>query len=417
MAIDPRNQLRISRLPYRERIAASAQETMNNFINTAPAFERQISPIDARNADVTSAYFGGSYRALMFGSNNYLALSGDPRVKEAAVQAIEKYGVSMTGSMILNGSSPLHKKLEQAVAGLKGAEDAIIFSSGYLANSSWVRALVRREDAVVFDERGHTSFLEGLRLVTAELKIPFAHNDLDSFRRSMETARQAKGDIYVFTEGLFSMDGDLPPLSEMMAICREAGAIVAVDDAHGTGVLGATGSGIAEHVGLEDDLDITVGTLSKALGCVGGFICGSTELITCMRSQAMPNIFTASLPPPIVGACLKSIEILQQEPERIEQLAANSRFARDVLGDRYAVVPGEGPIIPIQFGAQSDVQHFAFRLLEEGIFVNCATFPAVPVNAPRLRITINCAHSQDDILALRDTLDRVINTVPRVASN
>lgn len=417
MPIDPRNQLRIARMPYRSRIAASAQETRSNFIETSPAFERQVSPINARRATITSAYFTGNFDAVMFGSNNYLALSGDPRVKEAAVRAIDRYGVSLTGSMVLNGSSPLHKQLEQAVARLKGAEDAIIFSSGYLANSSWVRALLRREDAVVFDERSHTSFLEGLRLVPSELKIPFAHNNLDSFCASMAAAREAKGDVYVFTEGLFSMDGDLPPLTKIMAICKEAGAIVAIDDAHGTGVLGSTGSGIAEHVGLTDDVDITVGTLSKALGCVGGFICGSTDLITCLRSQSMANIFTASLPPPVVGACLKSIEILEQEPERVALLAANSQFARQVLGEAYDVVPGEGPIIPIQFDARSDVQHLAFQLLERGIFVNCATFPAVPVNSPRLRVTIGCAHSQDDILFLRETLDAVIGGTRRVASN
>lgn len=411
MKIDPRRQLKLARMPYHSRIPEVAQETRYNFMHSSPVFERQVLPLDPRRSIITSAYFGGTYDALMFGSNNYLALSGDPRVKEAAIGAIENYGVSLTGSMVLNGNSPLHKQLELAVAELKGAEEAIIFSSGYLANCSWVRALVRPEDAVVFDERGHTSFLEGLRLVDSKSKIPFMHNSLESFERSIERAKKEASDIYVFTEGLFSMDGDLPPLREIAQICQDVGAILAVDDAHGTGVLGKTGSGIAEHLGLASSADITVGTLSKALGCVGGFISGSSDLITCLRSQSFPNIFTASLPPPVVAACLKSIEILKAEPERIEQLAENSRFAREVLSDRYKVVDGYGPIIPLQFDAKTDVQNLAFRLLEEGIFVNCATFPAVPVNSPRLRVTMNCMHTQEDIIFLREKLDQVVNEV------
>lgn len=416
MAIDIRNQLRIARLPYRERMAVSAQEIASRFLDHAPAFERQVTPIDSRRAVINSAYFPGRFDALMFGSNNYLGLSSEPRVKQAARDAIESHGVSMTGSTVLNGGSPLHKRLERAIAELKGTEDAMIVSSGYLANSSWVRALLRKNDAIVYDEKGHTSFMEGLRLSDCEVRIPFAHNSIDAFRQAMAKASRASGDIYVFTEGLFSMDGDIPPLAEMADICREYGGILVVDDAHGTGVLGVTGKGIMERLDLSEGIDITVGTLSKALGCVGGFICGRRDLITFLRAQAMANIFTASLPPPIVGACLKSLEILKAEPERIARLNANAEFMRAVLSDRYAVVPGEGPIIPVRLGADTDVQQIAFRLLEEGVFVNCATYPAVPINAPRLRITVNSEHLEEDILFLREKLDLVIGAVPAMSA-
>ena len=403
--ISMREQIRISRLDYRERMVAGSAYLSETFQRTTSAFERQVRPIDGRLAYVTSPHFPGEHRALMFGSNNYLGLAHDPRVKQAAIEAIQAFGVSLTGSMLLNGGSLPHRALERALAELKGFEDAILFSSGYLANMSWVRTLVRPSDGVVYDERGHASFLEGLKQSDAREKVSFAHNSLNDFERALEVAKRGAHDVFVFTEGLFSMDGDLPPLPQIVDRCRDASAILAVDDAHGTGVLGSSGKGIAEHCGLNGGIDIMVGTLSKALGCVGGFICGSADLVTFLRANAPPNIFTASLPPAIVAACLKAIEILRSEPQRVAALARNSSHARALLGERYQLIAGSGPILPILFSRRVDVQRLAFELLQEGIFVNCAIYPAVPVNGPRLRVTISSEHLPEDILLLREKLD------------
>jgi glycine C-acetyltransferase len=290
----------------------------------------------------------------------------------------------------------------------------MVVSSGYLANVSWVRTFVRKQDVVIYDERSHTSFLEGLRSTECRNTFSFSHNSMESLKAAYEKAASGANDVFIFTESLFSMDGDLPPLREISEFCRSTGAILVVDDAHGSGVLGESGRGACEHFDLNGEIDLLVGTLSKAFGCVGGFVCASYDIIRTLKAEAYPNIFTATLPPAIAAACVKSLHIVRDEPERVQRLAANSKMAREILGTRYQVLPGEGPIIPIVFPKEVNVQRIAFELLRRGVFVNCAAFPAVPINSPRLRITICSEHTEADILFLRNALDSVVEREARI---
>jgi len=407
MSIRALSRLRgLDELPFRQRVAAGRQYVDDVLMGDTPVYGRVVTPIDATHALVATRDGAVKRETVMFGSNNYLGLSMDRRVVQASKAMMDEFGVSLTGSNVLNGFTEKLRDLESSLAKLKGTEDCLVVNSGYLANQMWTRSLVRPTDSVIFDEFSHRSFLEGLSLSQCAHVARFQHNTVADLRQKVGAAATT-GDLYVFTEGLFSMDGDVPPYREMVEMRGDGRFVLVVDDAHGTGVLGETGRGIAEDAATAG-ADITVGTLSKALGAVGGFICGSRDVITFLRGTAFGNIFTASLPPAIVGACLASLRILETEPERVARLRSITATARAVLGAQFDIKAGQGPIVPVFFDRNVDVKKLTFELFKEGYFVNFAIYPAVPINKSRLRISICSEHTERDIEELAHAIKRCV---------
>jgi glycine C-acetyltransferase len=340
----------------------------------------------------------------MFGSNNYLGLASDPRVIEAACAAVQRYGVGIGGSSFLSGYSSLQRELEEATAHLKGTEDCIIFASGFCANVSWVSALIRATDAVVCDGEAHMSFREGVRMTGATLR-KFRHNSVPDLEANMPEAPE--GDKFIFVEGLYSMRGDVADIPRIYDVAKRHSAFLVIDDAHGTGTLGATGKGVTENIAHGDDL-VIVGTYSKALGANGGFICGSKALIDCLRLLAPAYMFSTALSPASMGGALRAVRILLDEPERVPRLRANARALNHGL-QRFGAVSDEiSPIVFVRGDGKFDAISVAKQLEHKGCFVNAVSFPAVGRRDSGLRISVSSEHSGEDLQFLIDCLDEVL---------
>jgi glycine C-acetyltransferase len=347
---------------------------------------------------------GNQNQILMFGSNDYLGLSIDVHVRQAAIEAMNRFGLSMCGSPVLNGYSRLHRALELSLARLKGYEDVMLFPSGFAANLGWIQSLVRPGDVVVYDEYSHTSFRDGLSARSGVVSAHFRHNDLASLVDVLTGIEaSARRDVFLFVEGLYSMDGDTAPLPELRSIVEERGFILVVDDAHGTGVLGERGAGIEEYCGLQRSADVLVGSLSKGLGAVGGFVCGSHALIKYMRGTVNAYVFSASLPPPIVGGALAAVELLRSG-DRVKQLKHVVRYARTKLKEFSPSGSVVSPILPIRSPRGVGACQLTRNLQSSGIFVSAILFPAVPVEKERIRISITADHTESDIDQLYDAL-------------
>jgi 8-amino-7-oxononanoate synthase len=343
-------------------------------------------------------------RMIMLGSNSYLGLATHPHVVERAKQAIDRYGCGMGGPPLLNGTTNLHRELELALARLKHAEDAMLFPSGYQTNLGWILGLVREGDCVLYDALSHASLHDGLNLLAGSRKHvetrAFRHNDVAHLERTLEHAR-AQGtperQIFVACEGVYSMDGDLAPIPELRRVCNAYGAILVVDDAHGTGVLGASGGGTAEHFEMADAADIAVGTFSKAFSITGGFIAGKREVITYLRFFSRPYMFSAHVPPSAAAAVLGGLEVIAQEPERIERLRANARYLSSRLTELGFAARSASAIIPVLIPEGIDIRAVSQRIHEEGVFVNSVEFPAVAKDAQRLRVSVMATHTREDL--------------------
>src|SRR3954452_23361872 len=345
---------------------------------------------------------------IMLGSNNYLGLTGDPRVVEGAQQALDRYGTGVTGSRLLNGTLDLHLELEHELAAWMGTEDAIVFTTGHQANVGCLGTILGPGDVVVADSGDHASILDGCLLSRAKLR-PFRHNRLDKLERSLEKAAGDGGGILVVVDGVFSMEGDVAPLVEIADLAERYGARLMVDEAHALGVLGPRGAGTSELLGVEDRVDLRMGTFSKSLASCGGVIAGPAEVIDFLRLQSRAFLFTAAAVPAAVGAALAALRIVRspEGPELMSRVLANARYLRDGfrrLG--FKVVEQDGdvvtPVIPILVEDDWKAALLWKALYDAGVFVNVAVHPAVPPGGALLRTSVMATHEPA-------TLDRALD--------
>jgi 8-amino-7-oxononanoate synthase len=346
-------------------------------------------------------------KVLMFGSNDYLDLITHPKVKEAAAQAIRKYGSGCSGSRLLNGTLDIHVNLEAELAAFVHKEAAIIFGTGFQANYATLSALTEKGDVMICDHNLHASLVEGA-LRSPARTMRFRHNDMEHLERCMENC-PPEDKILLVSEGVFSMEGDIADLRGIMRVAKPYGARVYVDEAHGIGVLGPTGAGAAEHLGVLDDVDIIMGTFSKSLASVGGFIAGPREVVDYLKHTARPFVFSASLPAASVAAVAAALQIMKKEPERRQHVLCIARALREELRARgFNVLPGETAIVPVVIQEELDLCRLCKALLEEGIYINPVLRPAAAQNL--LRISCTSAHTEKHV-------DRLVKTLERVADD
>lgn len=342
---------------------------------------------------------------IMIGSNNYLGLTNHPKVKEAAIEAIKKYGTGCAGSRFLNGTLTIHVELEEKLARFMRKEAALIFSTGFQVNLGVISALVGKDDVVVIDKMDHASIIDGCRLSFGEVK-KFRHNDMNDLERLLREYESK--DKLIVVDGVFSMEGDIAHLHEIIALAKKYGARVMVDDAHGIGVLGQTGRGTAEHFGLEDEVDLIMGTYSKSLASIGGFIAGSAEVIHYIKHFARSLIFSASPPPASVASVSAALDIIENEPERRKSLWRNTnKMFKGLTELGFEVGPSQTPIIPIVVGENENAFIMAMMLQEEGVFANVAVSPAVPNGRALIRTSYMATHTEEQLDHVLMAFDKV----------
>jgi 8-amino-7-oxononanoate synthase len=348
----------------------------------------------------------GGRRMLMLGSNNYLGLTNDPRVKEAAIAAIRKYGSGCAGSRFLNGTLDLHVELEDRLATFMRQDAAVVFATGFQVNLGAISCLVGKGDTVYLDKQDHACIIDGARLSFGNVR-KFRHNDAADLRRQMKHDADVRGRLVV-VDGVFSMEGDVAPLPEIVSVARDYDAAVMVDDAHGIGVMGATGRGTSEHFGLEGEVDLIMGTFSKSMASVGGFIAGEATVIDYIKHRARTLIFSAAPPPASVAAALATVDIMENEPERREKLWANTRFFAEGLRS-LGLDTGESktPVVPVVVGEDFTALRMVQRLHEEGVFVNCVLSPATPPGRALIRTSLMATHSKEQLARALDAIEKV----------
>ncbi len=335
---------------------------------------------------------------IMLCSNNYLGLADHPLLKEAAIRAVEKYGVSSGASRLVSGTMELHEELEAAVARFKGADAALVFNSGYAANTGMIPALAGRGDVIFCDRLNHASIVDGCLLSRARL-VRYPHNDMETLRKLLEE-NETKGRRLIVTDGVFSMDGDLACLPELVALKKEFGAMLMVDDAHGTGVLGPTGKGTAEQFDLMSGIDIHMGTLGKALGSFGAYAAASPDIIEYLLNTARSFIFSTSLPPAVLAISIAAIELITS-PEGVslrKRLKENADYFRSALqAAGFDTMGSETQIVPVFAGEAETVMEFSKIILDQGVYVQGIRPPTVPAGSCRLRCTMMATHTRPDL--------------------
>ena len=339
-------------------------------------------------------------------SNNYLGLTTHPRLRERALKAIEQFGVGSGSVRTIAGTMAIHMELERRLAEFKKVEAVVVFQSGFAANAGTVSAVLTKDDVVISDELNHASIIDGCRLSRATIKV-FPHKDVDAARKVIKDlpANQRK---LLITDGVFSMDGDLGPLADLCAVAEETGCIMMVDDAHASGVFGTNGRGTVDHFGMHGRVDIQVGTLSKAMGALGGYVAGSQNLIEFLYHRARPFLFSTSHPPAVAAACIAALDVLEQEPEIIDRLWDNTRFFKaglEQLGFNTGL--SESPITPVIAGDSATAMKLSDRLFEEGVFAQGIAFPTVARDKARVRTIVTATHTREDLQYALDTFAKV----------
>jgi 8-amino-7-oxononanoate synthase len=334
-------------------------------------------------------------RVIMIGSNNYLGLTTHPRVKEAAIKAIEKFGSGCAGSRFLNGTLEIHEELETKLARFFRKEAALVFATGYQTNLGTISALLGRNDVAIIDQYDHASIIDGCRLSFGKVK-KYRHNDMKDLERILEATKD-KGKL-IIVDGIFSMEGDIADLPNIVKLAKAYGARVMVDDAHAVGVLGAGGRGTAEHFGLEDQVDLIMGTYSKSLAAIGGFVAGSTEVIDFVKHIGRSMIFSASLPPSLVASASTALDIIEEQPQLRTQLWKNTyKMLKSYQELGYDTGTSETPIVPIIIKDSMKVYEMCKLLFENGIFVNPVVSPAVPPGRELLRTSYMATHTEEQL--------------------
>jgi glycine C-acetyltransferase len=340
-------------------------------------------------------------------SNNYLGLANHPRVNAAASKAALEFGAGSGAVRTIAGTMSLHRELERRFADFKHADDALMFQSGFTANAGTVAAILSKEDVIVSDALNHASIIDGARLSRAEIKV-FPHKDVDAADALLaETAAPGRHQLLI-TDGVFSMDGDIAPLPGLVEIAEKHGAIMMLDDAHASGVLGTGGAGTVDHFGLHGRVDIQVGTLSKAIGVLGGFIAGPPHLIEWLQNRGRPFLFSTSAPPAVVAACIAALDVIGDEPDRLQRLWSNTTLFKEELHSLgFDTGDSETPITPIITGDEEKTQTFARRLFEEGVFCPAIVFPTVGRGKARVRAIVTADHTEEDLREATATFERV----------
>lgn len=385
----------------------------------------RTDPLSFLNAELTSLKEQGLYRKLRIlegepaahatfdhksvvnlSSNNYLGLATHPRLKQAAVEAVAKYGVGSGAVRTISGTMEMHMELERRLAKFKHVESVVVFQSGFAANAGTVSAVLTKDDVVISDELNHASIIDGCRLSRAAIKV-FPHKDVDAARRILKQLPATQRKILI-TDGVFSMEGDLGPLPELCTIAEEYGAIMMVDDAHASGVFGKNGSGTVDHFQCHGRVDIQVGTLSKAVGVLGGYVAGTGALVDFLYHRARPFLFSTSHPPAVTAACIAALDVLESEPQWIAQLWDNTRFFKaglESLGFNTGV--SESPITPVIVGQAATAAKMSDALFAQGVFAQSIGFPTVARDKARLRTIVAATHTKEDLQYALDMFARV----------
>lgn len=340
-------------------------------------------------------------------SNNYLGLTTHPKLREAAMEATRRYGVGSGAVRTISGTMSLHMELEERIAGFKNVEACVVFQSGFAANAGTVAAILTPEDHIISDELNHASIIDGCRLSKAKIHV-FPHKDAAKAGKILEELAGASGRKLLITDGVFSMDGDIGPLPALVEAAERHGAIMMIDDAHSSGVLGRNGRGTVDHFQLHGRVHIQVGTLSKAIGVLGGYVCGSRELIEFLYHRARPFLFSTSHPPAVAASCLAAFDVLEQEPERIENLWNNTRYFKQGLAAAgFNTGASETPITPVMAGEAKRAHELSRGLFEEGVLATGIGFPTVPEGKARVRTIVAATHT-------REELDRALEAFQKV---
>lgn len=345
-------------------------------------------------------------KLIMAGSNNYLGLTQDPRVKEAAIKALEKFGAGCTGSRFLNGTLELHEELEHCLAKYMKREAALVFSTGFQTNLGVIATIVAKDDVIFADRANHASIVDGCRLAFGKT-VRYRHNDMAHLQKLLETHKNAPGKL-IIADGVFSMEGDIVDLPSIVKLAAKHGAKVLIDDAHSIGVLGKHGRGTGEHFGLEDKVDLVLGTFSKSFASIGGFVAGDAYVLDYIKHHSRTLIFSASMPPAATAAVIAAVDIIEKEPERIEHLWRNVRKVKKAFDDLgFNTGHTQSPIIPLHVGEDMKTFEFWKLLYENGVFTNPVITPAVPPGQGLIRTSYMATHT-DDIL------DQIIDTFARI---
>ena len=372
-------------------------------------FKRTVLSAADREVNVRDPFTGIERSMLMFASNNYLGLATHPHVKKRVKKAMDEFGCGIGGPPLLNGYIRLIEELEERLAAFKSQEAALVFSSGFMSNLGVISGLAEQNDIIIYDELSHASFYDGIRLTKAKA-IAFVHNDMQQLKALVDQySSESKGTVFVCIEGVYSMDGDLAPLDEISRICKKTNAVLIVDDAHGTGVLGPDGSGTASYFNCEDDIDITMGTFSKVFATCGGFLTASSDLIEYLRFHARAYIFSASIPPPVAATVLGGIEVIENEPWLRMQLLSNVKYAIEKLNPFGFYAKPQAAIITLALPKHMDIRKAALLFHQENIFINPVEYPAVPASKQRFRISIMATHTKEDIDRLAAATEQIWN--------
>jgi len=365
---------------------------------------RNLRVLEGRQ--LPEARFDG-HSVINLSSNNYLGLNTHRRLVEAAKQATEAFGVGSGAVRTIAGTMQIHMELEEAIARFKHVEASVVFQSGFTANAGTVSSILGKGDLIISDELNHASIIDGCRLSRAEIRV-FPHKDLNRLEMILKETASFPGKKLLITDGVFSMDGDIAPLPALVELGERYGAILMVDDAHSTGVLGKNGRGTADHFNLHGRVDIQVGTLSKAIGSLGGYVCGSRKLIDFLYHRARPFLFSTSHPPAVAASCLAAFQVLQEEPEWIERLWENTRFFKAGLGRLgFNTGQSETPITPIIVGKGDLAMRFSDELFANGVFAQGIGFPTVPEARSRIRTIVTATHTQEQLQRALDVMGQV----------
>jgi glycine C-acetyltransferase len=349
-----------------------------------------------QSASAAESRFDGK-QVINLASNNYLGLTTHPKLREAAIEAIRKFGVGSGAVRTISGTMSIHMELEERIARFKHTEACVVFQSGFAANAGTVSAILTPEDHIVSDELNHASIIDGCRLSRAKIHV-FPHKDTAAAESILAGLDSAAGRKLLITDGVFSMDGDIGALPGLTGAAERHGAIMMVDDAHASGVLGRNGRGTVDHFDLHGRLQVQVGTLSKAIGVLGGYVCGSRDLIEFLYHRARPFLFSTSHPPAVAAACLAAFDVLEQEPERIDALWANTRYFKEGLTDAgFDTGISETPITPVIVGDAAKAHALSRELFAEGVLATGIGFPTVPKGKARVRTIVTATHTQAEL--------------------
>jgi len=351
-------------------------------------------------------------KVINLASNNYLGLTTHPKLREAALEATRKYGVGSGAVRTIAGTMKIHMELEEKIARFKNVEACVVFQSGFAANAGTVSAILGKEDFIISDELNHASIIDGCRLSRAKILV-FRHKDVAHAEEQLASVKSQPGKKLLISDGVFSMDGDIGPLPGLCEVAEKYGAIMMVDDAHSSGVLGRNGRGTIDHFGMHGRVDIQVGTLSKAIGALGGYVCGTRDLIDYLYHRARPFLFSTSHPPSVAATCIAAFDVLENEPQLMEQLWANTRLWKKELGllgfdiGGKTTPPSETPITPIIIGDGRLTMEFSRELFKEGVLGTGIAFPTVPEGKARVRTIMTATHAKEELQRALEVLGRV----------